>query len=72
MSEERYDAILENLREAIRRSGMKQRVIAERCGMTPNQLSARLCKRQKLTVSDVPLLCAAVGIKPNELFGMSV
>ena len=66
-----YDNFIDNLRDVVEKSGLKHKVIAERCGMTQNQFSARLYKRQKVTVKDIPVICAALNVQANDLFARS-
>lgn len=64
-----YKAFVARARRAVERRGISHSRIAANCGWTPWQLSARLCLRQRVTVEDVPKLCAALGIKAGVLFG---
>lgn len=65
---ETYGFIIQNLRDAIQESGIKQRIIAERAGKTEKQLSNILCMRKKLEITDVLPLCAVLHIDPNRLY----
>lgn len=65
---EDYKSFIDRLRQKVGASGLTQSSIAQRCGWTPWQLSARLCLRQRVTVEDVPKLCKALGIGIGELF----
>ncbi len=60
--------VVTNIRKAIKCSGLKQKVIAERCGMTQNQFSAMINFRREIKAEDIPVICDALGIQPNELF----
>lgn len=67
MNNERYRAIIENLREVIRESGLKQCVIAERSGYTTQQFSDILNFRKRLSAEDIPALCDVLHCTPNRL-----
>lgn len=68
MENQEYRRLIGNLRNAIAESGLKQKVIAERCGKDTKKLSNILCLRQRLAVEDVTKLCTVLNISPNRLF----
>lgn len=56
------------VRRVIRRSGMKQVAVAERAGMTKQQLSDVVNKRRRLEADELFSICEALGITPNDIF----
>lgn len=58
----------DGIADAIRESGYKQCVIAERAGMTNMQLSAIVNKRRKMDANEMFRLCVALNTTPNALF----
>lgn len=68
MNSERYRAIVNNLRAAIDESGMKQKAVAERAGMTQRGLNDILCFRKRLSPEDIPPLCAILNVTPDRFF----
>lgn len=68
MDNEQYQMIVNNIRDAIDESGLKQRAVAERCGMDPKQLNNILCFRKRLNADDIPKLCNALGVLPDRFF----
>jgi transcriptional regulator with XRE-family HTH domain len=61
--------IINNIRKAIKDSGLKQYVVAKKCGYTGKGLSDLLNGRRSITADDIYKLCKGIGISPNELFG---
>ena len=68
METDTYKRIISNLRTAIAASGYKQKVVAERAGMTPRQLNDILCFRKRLEAADIPAFCTILNITPAEVF----
>lgn len=69
MSEREYSGvILGNIRNAIRDSGLKQRAVAERCGLTEMQFSDLLCGRRVLRAEFIPRIAAALGVGVDTLY----
>lgn len=48
--------------------GMKQKAVAERSGMTEQQLTAILNGRKLLTPIDIAAIAKALDVEPNDLF----
>ena len=63
--------IIESVRNAIEAKGLKQCVVAERAGFTPQEFSNILCGRKTFRTEYVAPVCNALGITPNELFGIT-
>lgn len=68
MESDQYKMIINNLKEAIEESGMKQKAVAERVGMTPRKLNDILCFRQRLGAEYIPLFCSALQVQPSRFF----
>lgn len=58
----------DRIEQVISQKGLKKSRVAEKTGLTANQFSAILKGRRVLKADDIPLLCGALGIEPNELF----
>lgn len=56
----------------IRTRGYKQVAIAEKAGLTEQQLSDIINKRRKLEANEMFFLCQAMNIMPNDLDRKSV
>jgi len=59
-----------NLSEIIEEKGIKKRVVAERAGLTPKMLSDMLGGKKIIRDSNILPLATALGVTPNELFGL--
>lgn len=60
---------VENLKELIEKSGLKNKVIAQSIGFSDKQFSDLLNGRRVIKEKDIPMICKALGTDPNELFG---
>ena len=66
-----YDAIIDNIKMLISKKGMKQSVVAERAGFTPQEFSNILNARRKLLRIEVMLpIAKALDVDMNELYGV--
>ena len=54
---------------AIKKSGIKKFIVAERAGLTQQQLCDIIGKRRKLDSNELMSICEAIGMTPNELVG---
>lgn len=63
--------IAENARAIIFEKGLKQRSVAEKMGISEQQLSAMLNRRKVIKDTDVMAFANALSVTPNELFGIS-
>lgn len=68
METDAYKMIINNLREVIDQSGMKQKAVAERVGIPAKQLNNILCFRRRLDAGTIPKFCIVLGISVNRLF----
>lgn len=59
--------VRDSLDVMIRQSGMKKVVIAERAGMTAQQLTDITQKRRKLEANEMINICKVLGRTPNDL-----
>lgn len=60
--------VRDGIADEIQKRGFKQSAIAEKAGLTEQQLSDIICKRRKLDANEMFSLCKAMGIMPNVLF----
>lgn len=58
----------DGVRREIQRSGLKQLVVAERAGLTEQQLCDIVKKRRKLDANELLSICTVLGIMPNDVF----
>lgn len=66
-----YDAIINNIKMLISKKGMKQSVVAERAGFTPQEFSNILNERRKLLrIEFMPPIAQALDVDMNELYGV--
>ncbi len=61
----------EGIAEVIHQRGFKQTVIAQKAGLTPQQLSDIISKRRKMDANEMFALCAALGTSMESLFATS-
>lgn len=59
----------ENIRRIIMSKGLKQKVVAVRAGLTPQQFSDMLNGRRNIYDEDILHISMALEVSPNELFG---
>lgn len=63
-------AIATNTKRIIKEMGLKQNVVAQRVGLTPANFSNLLHGRKVIKDTDVAAIADALGVTPNELFGV--
>lgn len=61
----------ERICNAVEKSGFKQKVIAERIGVSEQTFCAMLSGKRKIYVDEFFSLCLVLGVAPNELYGFS-
>ena len=61
--------VYERINAAIEKSGIKQKIIAERIGISEQALSAMLAGRRKISVDEFFGLCVVLNETPNNLYG---
>lgn len=57
-----------SVKEIIKEQGLKQCVVAKRAGFSERKFSDMLNGRYIAKADDIPAICSALGITPNELF----
>lgn len=62
--------LIDNVKLLIKTSGLKQKVVAEKAGMTEQQLCDLLNGRKTFTSDYVCPLANALNVTPNVLFGI--
>lgn len=69
MQNEIYNTVIINIKKIIGEKGMKQGIVAERAGFTPQDFSNMLNERRKLIrVEHLPAIAGALDVSVNELF----
>lgn len=63
-------AVVDNVKNLIRAKGLKQKFVAEKMGLSPQEFSNILTGRKKFTTEYVVPVCNALNITANELFGI--
>lgn len=61
--------VYERINAAVAKSGIKQKVIAERIGVSEQALSAMLSGRRKISVDEFFGLCLVLNETPDNLYG---
>lgn len=66
-----YEDIIANIKRIINEKGMKQGIVAERAGFTPQEFSNILNDRRKLLrVEHLGPIADALGVEINDLYGV--
>lgn len=60
--------VQEHIVKIIRESGLKQKVIAERMNLRPQQLSDIVHKRRKMEANEFLTFCMVTGITPLQFY----
>jgi transcriptional regulator with XRE-family HTH domain len=63
--------VASNVKRIIREKGYKQYAIGVRAGYRANKFNDMLNGRKIITDTDIPPICKALGVTPNELFELS-
>ena len=61
------DAIIAVVRNAINEKGMTIKAVAEKAGMSSQNLSASLCGRRRLLATEFISLCRVLDISPDDV-----
>ena len=61
------DVIITVVRNAISEKGMTIKAVAEKAGMSSQNLSASLCGRRRLLATEFIALCRVLGISPEDV-----
>lgn len=62
--------VTEIIYKAIEEKCLKQSAVARAAGYSPKQFNAMLKGRKRMTSDDVVPICQALGMTPNQLFGI--
>ena len=62
--------VSEIIYKTIEEKCLKQSAVARAAGYSPKQFNAMLKGRKRMTSDDVVPICKALGVTPNQLFGM--
>lgn len=65
-----YGVVLENIRRLIAEKGLKQKFVASSIGMTEQEFSNLMTGRMLLRVEHVPEIAKALGVTPNDIYGV--
>lgn len=60
--------LIRNIKNLIREKGIKQYVVAEKAGFSPNNFSAMLNERKIITAEHIPNIARALGVTVNDLY----
>ena len=62
--------VTEIIYKAIEEKCLKQSAVARAAGYSPKQFNAMLKGRKRMTSDEVVPICKALGMTPNQLFGI--
>lgn len=62
-------SIAYNLKQIVKKSGLKQYVVAEKCGYSPKTFNNLLNGRKVINEEDILKICNGIGVTPDKLFG---
>lgn len=62
--------VMDTIYKVINEKCLKQSAVARAAGYDPKKFNAILRRRKKMTSDDVVPICKALGVTPNELFGI--
>ncbi len=60
------------IKPAIEKSGMKQIAVAERSGLSQQQLCDVIAKRRRLDANELLAICRNIGISPNDMLALGM
>lgn len=63
--------VAENTKRIIEERGLKQKSVAEKAGYSPRVFNDLLNGRKIIRELDIVRISSALGVPPNELFGMT-
>ena len=70
MKKSREEIAIKNIRAEINKRGIKQKTIAERCGMNDTLFSSLMQGRKKLTIDILVDICYALDVSSDELLSL--
>lgn len=62
--------VINNIEAIIKDKGLKKKSIAEKAGYSKQQFSNLLNERKKFKETDILQIATALGVTPNDLFGI--
>lgn len=62
--------VCDRLKLYIDKSGLKQKVIAEKSGFSENQMSQMLNDKRSISADELEIICNAMGTSPNEIYNI--
>lgn len=69
MSIQEYNSpVAKNISRIVDNQGLKQRAVAKRANLTTQEMNDMINGRRIIKPRDIPLIAAALGVTPNELF----
>lgn len=63
--------VCDRLKLYITRNGLKQKVIAEKSGLTENQMSQILKGKRGISADEFEIICNAMNVAPNDIYLIS-
>lgn len=69
MQEAVKDSFRLNLKKHIKDNGLKQNYVAQKAGYPPQIFNYMLNGKKIIKTTDVPFICNALNVTPNDLFG---
>jgi len=63
--------VCDRLKLYITRNGLKQKVIAEKSGLTENQMSQILKGKRGISADEFEIICNAMNANPNDIYLIS-
>lgn len=72
MKIEKYNgSVAENIKAIINEKGLKQKTVAKKAGFGEKDFSAMMTNRRIIKVSEVMDIANALGVEPNDLYGIT-
>lgn len=62
--------VYKRIKDYISERGIKQTVLAQKCGITPNTMSAILTGRRTLYADELEKICKALGVEASTFIPM--
>jgi len=60
------ETVAERVKFYIVRHGLKQKVVAEKCGFNPTIFGMMISGKRKMTVGELEIICAVLNVAPSE------
>lgn len=60
--------VCDRLKLYIINKGLKQKIIAEKSGLTENQMSQILNGKRSISADELEIICNAMDAKPNDIY----